>query len=302
MSTCRNCGQSSLRDLGFIGALAPFFLKRVFRSELTTRVSPSPFKRLLQKLTRPLHSLSSRIHPPCAAVELQICLNCSFLQTASPFPEEAIGRLYTDYRSDSYNRERSLYEPDYTLIAEHVGNYLEAGLGRVEASTHWLKSRIEIGDGAMLDFGGADGRFLPSFPGPKYVYEVSAVAPAPGVLRISNEESLQTYPYVQLSHVLEHVPEPLELTRRVAQLVQENGFLFVEVPHDLSPQLLDRLRSGKIDTTITIHEHINAYSLLSIQKLLEATGLDLIEVETFPIDGGWSHQVFIRGLARRPGR
>ena len=117
MDQCRNCGAANLRELGFIGDLKPFFLKRVLQIELVTRVASHPLKRLIQRLTAFVKPAVSRIHPTVAAVELQSCLNCSFIQTKFPFTEEGIGRLYSDYRSDSYNSERCHYEPSSAKYA-----------------------------------------------------------------------------------------------------------------------------------------------------------------------------------------
>src|SRR6267154_3889911 len=142
MDRCRNCGASALHELGFIGDLAPFFLKRVYRVELVTPVSSHPLKRLIQKLTTFAQPLFSRVHPVVAAVELQSCLNCSFVQTRFPFTEEGIARLYSDYRSDSYNKERSFYEPSYAAVVGEVGQYREGGLDRVGALTKWLENKV----------------------------------------------------------------------------------------------------------------------------------------------------------------
>src|SRR5260370_30771610 len=123
MKHCRNGVGSALHELGFVGELSQFFLKRVHRVELVTRISSDPLKRLIQNLTRPVQPLISRIHPVVAAVELQSCLNCSFVQSKFSFPEEGIARLYSDYRSDSYNKERSHYEPSYAALADHVRHH-----------------------------------------------------------------------------------------------------------------------------------------------------------------------------------
>src|ERR1035437_126174 len=77
MDQCRNCGGVNLRELGFVGNLAPFFLKRVLQIELVTRRSSHPLKRLLQRITAFAQPLVSRINPTVAAVELQSCLNRS---------------------------------------------------------------------------------------------------------------------------------------------------------------------------------------------------------------------------------
>lgn len=285
MQTCRNCGGANLRDLGFIGTLAPFFLKRVFRSELVARTPPP----------------GTQLAPTFVAVEMQFCVDCCFIQTRYPFADDAIARLYADYRSESYNRERCHYEPSYAAIADSIGGYTEAGLDRVPAFARWLQSHADadIGNGSMLDFGGADGRFLPDFSGPKHVFEISDVPPAESVTRISRESDLKTYSYVQLAHVLEHVPEPLALVRKVAALVEENGYLFVEVPQDLPDQIIDALRSGSGVNSLGIHEHINFYSASAVRKLLEASGLKVVAVEAVTVVSPLTTQPFIRGLARR---
>jgi|SRR5579871_174497 len=299
MNRCRNCGAVTIRELGFVGVLAPFFLKRVVGAELITRYSASPLKRSIQDLASIVHRFVAKIRPQAVAVELQSCLNCSFVQTKFPFSDEAISHLYEDYRSDSYNKERSFYEPDYAAVANSIGSHTEAGLGRIEALTSWLEGRISLDEGSMLDFGGADGKFLPAFRGQKYVYEISDIQPAPGVVRIAAESSLQTYPYVQLAHVLEHVTEPLQLAQRVAALVQEGGYLLIEVPQDVSTEILQQLQLGDTHHTFTVHEHINYYSALALRKLLEAIDMEVVAIDAVPIESPMGRQTFIRGLARR---
>ena len=299
MDRCRNCDATNLRDLGFIGNLAPFFLKRVLRAEMVLRRSYVPRKRKIQQLTRLPQRILSRIHPTAAAVELQSCLNCSFVQTRYPFSDEGLGRLYEDYRSDSYNRERAYYEPEYAAIAANVGNYTENGLGRVESLTFWLKSKATLDGFSILDYGGADGKFLPDLPCDKFVYEISNIKPAPGVTRVAGASELQTYGYVQLSHVLEHVTQPLQMTRQVAALVEPGGYLLVEVPQDVDTPTLQNLQHGNADRSITIHEHINLYSALAVQKLIEASGLEIVALDAIPVESAITKQFFIRGLARR---
>ena len=176
MEQCRNCGSPDLRNLGFIGTLAPSS-QRVFRAEQIVRKSASPRKRAIQTLTRLVQPIVERIHPPAVAVELQSCLTCSFVQTRFPLSDPDIGRLYADYRSDSYNRERSHYEPNYADVANKVGTYTENGM--TEALTAWLASRTKLDGTAILDYGGADGKFLPDLPCQKFVLR-SHIEPAPG--------------------------------------------------------------------------------------------------------------------------
>ena len=50
MGECRNCGAQTTRDLGFIGEIAPFFLKRVLNLEYNLAPSGHPLKRFLRRI------------------------------------------------------------------------------------------------------------------------------------------------------------------------------------------------------------------------------------------------------------
>jgi len=40
----------------------------------------------------------------------------------------------------------------------------------------------------------------------------------------------KTFDYIHLSHVLEHVPNPIVALKNVSEILKENGLLFIEVP------------------------------------------------------------------------
>jgi len=161
---------------------------------------------------------------------MQICIDCSFVQTKHAFRDEDLARLYADYRSSGYNEERIRYEPEYAQLAKYVGVGEQEIECRVGGLTAWLADKIQPGDKfSMLDFGGSDGRFLPRFRGRKFVYEISDTSPLPGIVRIADEANLGTYAYVQIAHVLEHVPEPRRLLKHVASFVEPSGHLYIEV-------------------------------------------------------------------------
>ena len=301
MGICRNCGSPELRELGSIGKIAPFFLKRVFQIEMRVPVSPHPLKEFVRRIGRPGQRLFSKIYSKEAYLAMEICMDCSFVQTKYPFPEAWITRLYQDYRSDSYNRERIRFEPGYRLIADRVGVDRTEIANRVQAATEFLKGKLEIGpEFTMLDYGGADGRFLPDLPAEKYVYEISDIAPIGGVHRVATEAELRVYSYVHLAHVLEHLVQPLELVRRVVNYIQPGGYLYVEVPQEIPDADLRRLQEGKGKTELHVHEHINAYSTSAVRKLFEAVGLEVVAIQADRMDVGWASAVHLRALARKP--
>ncbi len=105
MHECRNCGSTNTQDLGPVGEIAPFLLKRVLNVEYGIAPSQHPVKQLLRKATI-FRKLFSRIYGASILAELELCRDCTFVQTTVPFPEESIMKLYVDYRSDTYNEER----------------------------------------------------------------------------------------------------------------------------------------------------------------------------------------------------
>lgn len=300
MGECRNCGRDAAEDLGFLGPIAPFFLKRVLNVELGISSATHPFKRLLRQLPL-LGKALHRIYGDTVFAEMEICRSCTFVQTKIPFPDESLAGLYADYRADSYNRERIRLEPSYAAIARDVGLCRQEIDARTIGLSQWLTTRIAPEPGfSMLDYGGADGKFLPDLPGVKYVFEISNIPPVPGIIRIPKESDLTAYSYVQLAHVLEHVTNPLLLTKKAASIVKPGGHLYIEVPIEISDHDLNRLLAGDRTVSLFIHEHINRYSVRSMTELLRAANLPIKALETSEVDFGWAHATVIRALVQPP--
>jgi Methyltransferase domain len=295
---CRNCDSSNIRELGFVGSVAPFFLKRVFRMELGTLTARNPLKILLRQLLKPGKLVFDRLYPSSAMVELQICLECTFMQMKHVLPEERLTGHYADYRSDSYNKERIHYEPSYAYTAQHIGLAQEAEI-RVADLTTWLDGKFEVTPNfTMLDYGGADGRFLPEAAAEKYVFEISDYPPAPGVIRVNSKAALKQYSYVQVSHVLEHVMYPLTLVKSISELVEPGGYLYLEVPQEISDEELARLKLRGAARSYFIHEHVNQYSSPGIAALFEGVGFDLISIERRVVDYGYTSWTVVQALGR----
>jgi len=296
---CRNCGKPVTKELGFIGNIAPFFLKRVLNLEYGLAPSGHPVKRLLRRLAFFSKSFE-RIYGKSVLAEMEVCTSCSFIQTKIPFADEALGRLYADYRSDSYNQERIRYEPEYASIASQVGSCAQEIQTRTVGLTRWLTGKFNIeSDFSMLDYGGADGKFLPNLPGQKYVFDISDIAPAKGIVRIKDESELGSYAYVQVAHVLEHVSYPLALTRKAASFLKESGYLYIEVPQEVSDEVITRIATSGKTVCLGIHEHINNYCVKSVTELVRAAGLSLAAIEAEAVDLGWIKSTIVRALGRK---
>ncbi len=283
-----------------MGQIAPFFLKRVFNLRLGPDSAGNPIKKLIRNSRLFPHTIFKKIYRTSAFTELQACHDCHFIQTKEPFAEDALARLYTDYRSDTYNAERTEFEPEYMAISEDVGRSSQETETRVSTLGAWLKDRIEVGDDfSMLDYGGADGRFLPRIAAKKFVYEISDTRPLEGITRIGMENELKSYSYVQLAHVLEHVPNPLTTVRKLLPTISTHGYLYIEVPQDLEEARIARLVEGRVNGPLAIHEHINLYTVRSVTELFRAAGLKIMDVQAQEVDLGWTKHTIIRGLGRK---
>jgi hypothetical protein len=301
MHECRNCGSTALRDIGMVGKLAPFFLKRVFGAEIRPLRATNPFKRAVRSTIAALISRFPRLFQQQLFVEMQICSRCEVIQTALPFHDDDIMRLYQDYRSETYNAERTHYEPSYASLTSQVGQGAQEIKVRRAASKRFLETALSPRElSTILDYGGSDGRFIPDLPGSKFVFEVSACSPVPGVTRVEKESDLSKYSLVLLAHVIEHVPHPLTLVQSVCKYIEPGGYLYIEVPQELTEEFLHRVQDGACPTDLYIHEHINYYSISAVRQLLESAGLELIAIEDEEVDVGWARCPFIRALGRLP--
>jgi len=300
VSECRNCGERNVHGLGAVGKLAPFFLKRVVGLELADPKSPSPIKRWLRRIAGIPGSPLRRMTSQFAFAELEICSRCSFIQTQRPFHDDDIMRLYRDYRSPSYNQERIRYEPSYAAIASRVGHDSAEVEHRTEALEAFLGRSIASRQlNTILDYGGSDGRFIPKVPARKFVFEVSDVQPISGVTRIAEESSLKRYSIVLLAHVIEHVPHPLELVRKVAAYVEPGGFLYIETPQEIADEDRVGLENGTRRFDVNIHEHINSYCPSAVHHLVQSAGLRVVGIESSLVDVGWAKAVHVRALGQK---
>jgi hypothetical protein len=299
VNNCRNCGRGELQDLGPIGRVNPFFLKRALGMEIRSPKTPNALKQRIRDLVQVSLSVFSRITAQFAFVEMQLCSICSFIQTAAPFHDDQISRLYLDYRSPSYNQERINYESEYASIAASVGYDPVEIQTRTNALTKFLQKHLQSSDmRSVLDYGGSDGRFIPDIAGSKFVYEISSTKPIPGVTRVTSESELGTYSIVLLAHVTEHVPNPLKLVEELKAYIEPGGYLYIETPQEISDQQRTDLQNGNARFDIPIHEHINFYCLPAVSCLLEAAGFGLVATESAPVDLGWIRGVHLRALGR----
>ena len=298
---CPNCGSAEVATNSG-GRLLPFFVKRVFGIEPPTLATFLPHRIGAQftRLTRNIPALSRLGHAWPLQCEILICTNCDFVCPALEIGDGQLLHLYHDYRSAGYNAERIRYEPSYRKLAPLVGKSSTEYRSRMEHVEAFLSDVPAISlVRNVLDFAGADGRFVPPSLLERCdctVYEVSEELPCrPEIRKTSQISQLGEFDYIQVCHLLEHVLQPKVLVETVARYLRKGGLIYIEVPMETSEQHIQALRAGT--AIFPIHEHINLYSEKSLAALVESVGLKLVKMGTAELNIGWCRATVLSAVA-----
>ena len=252
--TCRICGSNETNILP-VGEYAPFFRLRVetskdefllFSRADSIQIRPMPF------LIRALLKIGNILSPPKNKPAKQFrthMLACTICHTITPCHEYSFDDLlglYQDYRSDTYNQDRISVEPTYSRIVKDVGAHQLEITNRNAAVDEFLRKNSNYFiSGAMIDYGGSDGRFIPPFINEQFdnidIYDASEAPLHSSVdarkVRKITDPKLGIYSFLTCMHVLEHVGNPRALVIEAARLLVPGGLLYLEVPHELNQSL-----------------------------------------------------------------
>lgn len=100
------------------------------------------------------------------------------------------------------------------------------------------------------------------------------------------ESNFGTFDAIHLSEVLEHVPNPGDILRRVWKLINSGGIICCVVPNDYSP-IQKVLRDELLFKPYWLSppHHINYFTFDSLEGLMKRCGFDVIErTAMFPMD------------------
>lgn len=318
--TCRVCGSSNLSVLP-IGRYAAFFRLRVDTTKDTFQLfskldvisaDPTVSRSFPARVVRKVKRILSPSKPRPAApfrTQLQACESCHATTPCHEYSFDDLLGLYRDYRSDSYNKDRISVEPEYAEIAQNVGTDPIEIKNRNAAADQFLrKNANHFSGGSMVDYGGSDGLFIPSFAYEQFqiidIYDVSDAPLHPSVdtrqVKKIAEPKLGTYSFLTCMHVLEHVGNPRALVTEAARLLAPGGLIYIEVPLELTQAMRENFTERIVDTPIIIHEHLNRFERASIRGLIESiSGLQPIDDAEDAVEHGWISGINGRFLAKK---
>lgn len=273
---------------------------------------------------------------PCRLVE---CRRCGHRFFDLALDEAEAGRLYADYRGTSYLGARRRWEPWYSEGLNAAGGDPSNVDARRRLLSEFLRPLLPVElreSGSVLDYGGDRGQFIPPDLGAsRWVFDISGQPTQDGVRRVQRPEELplQRFDVVLLSHVLEHLSEPLEFLRGLpGRLGARSGdhWLYAEVPHErlriwkrpagprvargrppATPGLAWLLRDfystlfrAKLGTVpplgvIKLHEHQGFFTVASLRTLLDRAGYAVLDARVTPSGCSVPYRRVVRILAKR---
>jgi len=233
----------------------------------------------------PLEKLDSM--EPFYPLHVLVCHRCFLAQLGDYVaPEE----IFTDYA--------------------YFSSYSDSWLDHSKRYTLAMKDRLDLGPGSfVVEVASNDGYLLQYFV--EQGISVLGIEPAANVARVAEQKGVPTLvrffgrelaselvaqgkqaDLVLGNNVLAQVPDVNDFVAGLAMVLKPEGVLTLEFPH------LSRLIDGNQFDTI-YHEHFSYFSLHTTERILEAHGLTLIDVEELPTHGG-SLRVFARRKNGRP--
>jgi len=210
------------------------------------------------------------------------CNYCG-LGIADPMPsDEALARLYND--SNYWSKVKSVVcprkQPIFPALARSRWSLIQSHLDRIKEKPDGLKI-LDIGAGfGYLGIVAANSsevvldEYCAVEPDPKVRSALEDIWPDVGNnCRLKTfaefEEVTGRYDIVVLSHLLEHVKDPMDYIKRSSMQVPDNGFIFVDVPN--------RDDLFKAD----VFPHLFFFSLESLRLLLKQVFINVVDLDTW---------------------
>jgi len=230
---------------------------------------------------------------PCVArkngYDIIHCEMCGF-RHAVPLPKQA--DLEREYRETYYADEK----PTFLAHAGEDQQWAElAQTDRLEA----FERILGPGRRQLLDIGSGPGFFLktaknrgwsvvgiePSRQAAAHAQGLGAQVTR-GLFDAQSAAALGRFDAVNLTNVLEHVPDPVQILTLARDLLDSGGVLSVGVPNDFSPfQIAAQAAQDLGDWWVAPPHHLNYFDFQSLTALLTRLGLEVRErMTSFPME------------------
>jgi SAM-dependent methyltransferase len=191
-----------------------------------------------------------------------------------------------------------------------------------------LDRRAPAGRRRLLDVGAHAGRFLHlaqqagwTVEGVELNPRTAAYATARTGATVHHQNAQQLaaegrrFSAIVLTDVLEHIPEPVQVLRTLAVLMEPGGCIAVKVPCGPSQLTKERVLAALTSHRVSLADslvHVNHFSPRSLALALDRAGFEAIAIqsgppEVLPVSGGWrarasnAVRLGVYAAARLPG-
>lgn len=218
--------------------------------------------------------VNSNKKPSSSPLSLMLCKECSLLQLEHTVPQKL---LYTDrygYKSGINNTVRG----DLQDIAYRA----QEKIGKVNTQLN------------VVDIGANDGTLLSNYPPSIFRIGIEPISKlareckkhADVVINdFFNHRSYETIVKNKRAHIVTaiscfyDIDRPNEFLKDITKILDKDGILIIQQNY-----LVGMLEQNAFDNIV--HEHLEYYSLLSLERLLEKHNLEIFDVERSSINGG----------------
>ncbi len=204
---------------------------------------------------------------------IYLCEECGIIRVSPILDDNSLNLFYK-------NDYRNIYSSPRENLEEHYKNQIKHG----EEILNYLDDLIKLPkDTTIYDIGCASGGTLFPFINKGYStfgLEINKEYREYGITRgidiQSNEsnfyETMQNADLIIISHVLEHLPKPQEILKRIGENLKDGGLLYVEVPG-----VLDTHNQYKHFMFALQQAHIWYFSSDTLKNVLGSCGFSLIK-------------------------
>jgi hypothetical protein len=207
-------------------------------------------------------------------LHVRICSACLLVQLPAYIAAEDIFSDYAYFSSYSDSWVR------------HARDYVDLAVERLGLGKDSFVVEVASNDGYLLQHSVARGiRSLGIEPAANVALAAVAKGVPTEVMFLGEETGRKVADIhgradlVVANNVFAHVPDIVDFSKGLRELVADDGHVTIEIPH-----LLRLIDGNEYDTIY--HEHYSYLSLLTTQRVLAAAGLTVVDVQELPSHGG----------------
>jgi len=214
--------------------------------------------------------------------DLVRCSSCNVIYTSPPLKNEELNQYYPSTYS-SYN----VVNKKRNIFARLVRNILmfpyiiRFGFPDRRVRPYGQKKLLEIGCGSgvyLYSMSSLGWKCWGIDISVNAIEKSKTLVPSAHIEQtfLENFETDELFTMVSISHVLEHIPEPVAAIRRIYKLLEPGGIIEIEVPNigSFEAKLFGRKWKG-----LDVPRHITHFTSETITKILRSNGFSEIAIK-----------------------